>query len=65
MGGTSGHVIDGTDVNDVTGVTRSNCEAIATFVTEIRSTIRHNAGSQAPGERCGQNIPAQRRRQAG
>jgi hypothetical protein len=46
-------------------VTRSNCEAIATFVTEIRSTIRHNAGSQAPGERRGQNIPAQRRRQAG
>ena len=61
----SGHVIDGTDVNTVTRVARSNCEPIATFVTEMRSTASTGAGIHVVGMRRTQNTPAERRCQAG
>ena len=46
----SGHTTDGTDVNGVTRVTRSNREQIATFVTKICTIVTRHAGIRACGE---------------
>jgi hypothetical protein len=51
----SGHKIDGTDVIGVTRVTRSNREAIATFVTKMHSITGRGAAIPAAGERRAQN----------
>jgi hypothetical protein len=49
-GSFSAHMTDGTYVNGVTRVTRSNREQIATFVTEICSIVIRHAGIRACSE---------------
>jgi hypothetical protein len=51
---------DGTDVNGVTRVTRSNREPIATFVTNICSIVTRHAGIRACNEGRGVKTRAQR-----
>ena len=60
----SAHMTDGTDVNGVTRVTRSNREPIATFVTKICSIVTRHAGIRACNEvrsvKTGRNAAAKR-----
>ena len=53
-------MIDGTDVIGVTRVARSNREAIATFVTKMRTITTRVAGIRAAAERRTPNTPAER-----
>ena len=46
----SAHMTDGTYVNGVARVTRSNREQIATFVTKICSIVTRHAGIRACSE---------------